>query len=100
MRFFPLVFTIFSFVLVANMLGMFPYFFTVTSHVIVTAALAVFIILLVTLMPTVMGSCSLRLQPSSGSRHRLQAIDQPLFPVTADISDRQLRTKSRIAAFT
>ncbi len=47
MKFFPLVFTIFSFVLVANMLGMFPYFFTVTSHVIVTAALAVFIILLV-----------------------------------------------------
>ena len=38
---------LFSFVLVANMLGMFPYFFTVTSHVIVTAALAVFIILLV-----------------------------------------------------
>ena len=47
MKFFPLVFTIFSFVLVANMLGMFPYFFTVTSHVIVTAALAVFVILLV-----------------------------------------------------
>jgi F-type H+-transporting ATPase subunit a len=47
MKFFPLVFTIFSFVLVANMLGLFPYFFTVTSHVIVTAALAVFIILLV-----------------------------------------------------
>jgi F-type H+-transporting ATPase subunit a len=47
MKFFPLVFTIFSFVLVANMLGLFPYFFTVTSHVIVTAALAVFIISLV-----------------------------------------------------
>jgi F-type H+-transporting ATPase subunit a len=28
MKFFPLVFTIFSFVLAANMLGMFPYFFT------------------------------------------------------------------------
>jgi F-type H+-transporting ATPase subunit a len=47
MKFFPLVFSIFSFVLVANMLGMFPYFFTVTSHVIITAALAVFVILLV-----------------------------------------------------
>jgi len=45
--FFPLVFSLFSFVLVANMLGMFPYFFTVTSHVIVTASLAVFVILLV-----------------------------------------------------
>ena len=38
-KFFPLVFSLFSFVLVANMLGMFPYFFTVTSHVVVTAAL-------------------------------------------------------------
>jgi len=45
--FFPLVFSLFSFVLVANMLGMFPYFFTVTSHVIVTASLAVFVICLV-----------------------------------------------------
>jgi F-type H+-transporting ATPase subunit a len=45
--FFPLVFSLFSFVLVANMIGMFPYFFTVTSHVIVTAALAVFVVALV-----------------------------------------------------
>ncbi|MDE2447152.1 MAG: F0F1 ATP synthase subunit A [Alphaproteobacteria bacterium] len=45
--FFPLVFSLFSFVLVANMIGMFPYFFTVTSQLIVTAALAVFVILLV-----------------------------------------------------
>jgi F-type H+-transporting ATPase subunit a len=45
--FFPLVFSLFSFVLVANMLGMFPYFFTVTSHVIVTASLAVFVVALV-----------------------------------------------------
>jgi F-type H+-transporting ATPase subunit a len=46
-KFFPLVFSLFSFVLVANMLGMFPYFFTVTSHVIVTASLAVFVVGLV-----------------------------------------------------
>jgi F-type H+-transporting ATPase subunit a len=45
--FFPLVFSLFSFVLAANMLGMFPYFFTVTSHVVVTASLAVFVIALV-----------------------------------------------------
>jgi F-type H+-transporting ATPase subunit a len=45
--FFPLVFSLFSFVLMANMLGMFPYFFTVTSHVIVTASLAVFVVGLV-----------------------------------------------------
>ena len=46
-KFFPLVFSLFSFVLISNMLGMFPYFFTVTSHVIVTASLAVFVVGLV-----------------------------------------------------
>lgn len=40
MRFFPFVFSIFTFILVANLIGMFPYFFTVTSHLAVTAALA------------------------------------------------------------
>ncbi len=45
--FFPLVFSLFSFVLVANMLGMFPYFFTVTSQLIVTVAMALFVIALV-----------------------------------------------------
>ena len=45
--FFPLVFSLFSFVLVANMLGMIPYFFTVTSHAIVTIALAFFVVGLV-----------------------------------------------------
>jgi F-type H+-transporting ATPase subunit a len=39
-KYFPLVFTIFSFILVCNLLGMIPGFFTVTSHIIVTAALA------------------------------------------------------------
>lgn len=45
--YFPLVFSLFSFVLVANMLGMFPYFFTVTSHAIVTIAMALFVVGLV-----------------------------------------------------
>jgi F-type H+-transporting ATPase subunit a len=45
--FFPLVFSLFSFVLIANLLGMFPYFFTVTSQVVVTASLAVFVVGLV-----------------------------------------------------
>jgi F-type H+-transporting ATPase subunit a len=45
--FFPLVFALFSFVLIANLLGMFPYFFTVTSHVIVTISLALFVVGLV-----------------------------------------------------
>lgn len=44
MRFFPLVFTLFMFVLVANLIGMFPYFFTVTSHLIVTLALSLLVI--------------------------------------------------------
>ena len=44
MRFFPLVFSLFMFVLMANLLGMFPYFFTVTSHIIVTFALSILVI--------------------------------------------------------
>jgi F-type H+-transporting ATPase subunit a len=44
MRFFPLVFSLFMFVLVANLMGMVPYFFTVTSHIIVTFALATLVI--------------------------------------------------------
>lgn len=44
MRFFPLVFSLFMFVLVANLIGMFPYFFTVTSHIIVTFALSILVV--------------------------------------------------------
>ena len=44
MKFFPLVFTLFMFVLAANLLGMFPYFFTVTSQIIVTFALSILVI--------------------------------------------------------
>ena len=44
MRFFPLVFSLFMFVLTANLLGMIPGFFTVTSHIIVTFALAMLVI--------------------------------------------------------
>jgi len=44
MRFFPLVFSLFTFILVANLLGLFPYFFTFTSHIIVTFALAMLVI--------------------------------------------------------
>jgi F-type H+-transporting ATPase subunit a len=45
--FFPLVFSLFSFVLILNLLGMFPYFFTVTSHMVITASLAVFVVAMV-----------------------------------------------------
>jgi F-type H+-transporting ATPase subunit a len=44
MKFFPFVFSLFTFILVANLLGLFPYFFTVTSHIIVTFALALLVI--------------------------------------------------------
>src|ERR1700726_4400152 len=38
MRFFPLVFSLFTFILFANILGLLPYAFTVTSHIIITVA--------------------------------------------------------------
>jgi F-type H+-transporting ATPase subunit a len=47
MRFFPFVFSLFIFILFANLLGMFPYFFTVTSHIIITATMALAVILTV-----------------------------------------------------
>ncbi len=47
MRFFPLVFSIFVFILFANMLGMIPFFFTTTSHIIVTFALAMIVMCVV-----------------------------------------------------
>jgi F-type H+-transporting ATPase subunit a len=43
MKFFPFVFTIFMFVLFANILGLLPYSFTVTSHIVITAALALLV---------------------------------------------------------
>jgi F-type H+-transporting ATPase subunit a len=47
-RYFPFVFTLFSFILFGNLLGLFPYFFTFTSHIAVTGALALLVIILVT----------------------------------------------------
>ena len=38
--FFPLVFCIFMFILILNLVGLIPYTFSVTSHIVVTAALA------------------------------------------------------------
>ncbi len=43
LRFFPLVFTLFSFILLGNLLGLFPYFFAFTSHIAVTLTLALFV---------------------------------------------------------
>ena len=47
MQFFPLVFTLFSFILVLNMFGMIPGFFAVTSHIVVTVFLAAIVFLTV-----------------------------------------------------
>jgi F-type H+-transporting ATPase subunit a len=40
MKFFPLVLSLFMFILMSNVIGIIPYTFTVTSHIIITAALA------------------------------------------------------------
>jgi len=43
MKFFPLVFSIFMFVCVSNLVGVIPYSFTISSHIVVTAALALLV---------------------------------------------------------
>ena len=48
--YFPLVFSLFIFILFGNMLGMLPYSFTFTSHIIVTFALAITIFIGVTVL--------------------------------------------------
>jgi F-type H+-transporting ATPase subunit a len=47
MIFFPFVFTLFMFVLFANLIGLIPYSFTVTSQLIVTATLALLVFFIV-----------------------------------------------------
>jgi len=47
MEFFPFVFSLFIFVLVANFIGLFPYFYTVTSQITITFCLAMLVILAV-----------------------------------------------------
>ena len=47
MRYFPYVFTLFMFILMANLLGLIPMFFTVTSHIAITLTLAVMTIVIV-----------------------------------------------------
>jgi F-type H+-transporting ATPase subunit a len=47
MKFFPFVFTLFMFVLFANLIGLIPYSFTVTSQLIITVTLALSVFFLV-----------------------------------------------------
>ena len=48
--YFPFIFSLFTFVLMCNMIGMLPYSFTVTSHIIVTMIMALFIFIAVTVI--------------------------------------------------
>ena len=50
LKYFSFIFTLFLFILLGNLLGMFPYSFTWTSHIIVTFAIAFVIFLGVTLI--------------------------------------------------
>ena len=47
MKFFPLVFSLFMFICVSNLIGLIPYAFTVSSHIIVTGALALLVFFIV-----------------------------------------------------
>lgn len=47
MKFFPLIFSLFMFICVSNLIGIIPYAFTISSHIIVTAALAILVFLTV-----------------------------------------------------
>ncbi|MEQ8355061.1 MAG: F0F1 ATP synthase subunit A [Kiloniellaceae bacterium] len=49
-RYFPIIFTLFMFILFGNLLGMLPYSFTFTSHIIVTFALAALVFIGVTVL--------------------------------------------------
>lgn len=50
LQYFPMIFSLFMFVLMANLIGMVPYAFTVTSHIVVTFALALMIFVMVTVI--------------------------------------------------
>jgi F-type H+-transporting ATPase subunit a len=49
-RYFPIIFSLFMFILFGNLLGMLPYGFTFTSHIIVTFALAALVFIGVTIL--------------------------------------------------
>ena len=47
MKFFPFVFTLFTFILAVNLIGLIPYTFTVTTHIVITATLSISVFLTV-----------------------------------------------------
>src|SRR5215472_10151841 len=53
-RYFPLVFSIFIFILFGNLLGLVPYSFSFTAQIVVTFALALFVFLFVTVLALIL----------------------------------------------
>jgi F-type H+-transporting ATPase subunit a len=49
-KYFPFIFTLFFFILLGNLLGIWPYNFTFTSHIMVTLALALFVVVMATVV--------------------------------------------------
>ncbi len=47
MKFFPFVFSLFSFILISNLIGLYPYILAVPSHIIITVALALLVMTIV-----------------------------------------------------
>lgn len=49
-KFFPFVFTLFMFILLMNLLGLFPYSFAPTSHIIITLGMGAFVFIAITII--------------------------------------------------
>ena len=49
MKFFPLVLSLFMFILISNVVGLIPYTFTVTSHLVITLCMALIVFLTMTI---------------------------------------------------
>jgi hypothetical protein len=93
MRFFPLVFTLFMFILFANMFGMIPGTFTVTSHIVVTAALALLVFFTVLGLRLLQARAevlqAVRAERHSDLHHAADRVDRgDVVPVAADLAQR------------
>src|SRR5271166_1585867 len=74
-QFFPFVFTLFTFILFANLLGMIPFSYTTTSQIIVTFALAAVVFILVTAIGIIRPfTLSIRLFANMLAGHTMLAI--------------------------
>ena len=58
LKYFPYIFTLFIFILVANVIGLLPKSFTTTSHIAVTATMAIAVFLVVTVLGFVKNGAS------------------------------------------